>query len=76
MNVVLSWLIEGIGLALVATLVARLIPPGSPTQRHAFWWLALAGMLALPFLPEVEFSTRATNVSVSNTVAAIPAACR
>ena len=74
MNLALSWLIEGIGVALIATLVARLIPAGSPAQRHAFWWLALAGMLALPFLPDVHLSGVVTNVSASNTSAVIPTA--
>ena len=34
MNVLVSWLIEGVGLALVAALAARFIPAGSPAQRQ------------------------------------------
>jgi len=74
MNLALSWLIDGMGIALVATLAARVIPAGSPAQRHAFWWLALAGVIALPFLPDVPLSVVSANISSSNTVAAIPAA--
>jgi len=74
MNLVLSWLIEGTGLAVVATLAARLIPIGSPAQRHAFWWLALAGMLALPLLPDVNLPAGAAHVSSLNPVSLSPAA--
>jgi len=69
MNLLVSWLIEGIALALVATLAARLIPAGSPAQRHAFWWLALAGMLILPFLSGVVLSDAPALRSASTTVA-------
>jgi len=69
MNLLVSWLIEGIGLAVVATIVARFIPAGSPAQRHAFWWLALAGMLVLPFMPGVVLSNAAALGSASTTVA-------
>ncbi len=74
MNLLVSWLIEGIGLALVATVVARFIPAGSPAQRHAFWWLALAGMLALPFLPGVLVSDRPAFGAPSTAVGSIPSA--
>src|SRR4051812_47230396 len=74
MNLVLSWLIEGTGVALVAMLAARLIPVGSPAQRHAFWWLALAGMVALPLLPDVHLPPGAARVSSLTPVRLSPAA--
>jgi len=74
MNVLVSWLIEGLGLALVATIAARFIPAGSPAQRHAFWWLALAGMFVLPFMPGALLSDGPAIGSSSAAVPPIPAA--
>jgi beta-lactamase regulating signal transducer with metallopeptidase domain len=51
MNVLLSWFVTGIGVAAVATIVSRFIPSVSPAARHAFWWLVLAAILALPWMP-------------------------
>ena len=85
MNLLVSWLIEGIGLALVATVAARFIPAGSPAQRHAFWWVALAGMLVLPFLPGVLLSdgpaiasstTGAASIGSALTVPRLRRGCR
>ena len=74
MNLLVSWLIEGVGLALVATIAARFIPAGSPAQRHAFWWLALAGILVLPFLPGTLLSNGLAIGTPSTAVASIPSA--
>jgi beta-lactamase regulating signal transducer with metallopeptidase domain len=51
MNVLLQWLVGGLVIATVATLIVRLVPASSPAQRHAFWWLALAGVLVMPWAP-------------------------
>jgi beta-lactamase regulating signal transducer with metallopeptidase domain len=53
MNVLVSWLVAGVGVALVATLASRTIPSGSPAARHGFWWLVLAAVLAVPFVPDL-----------------------
>jgi beta-lactamase regulating signal transducer with metallopeptidase domain len=53
MNLLATWLIGGLLVAAGAALAVRLIPSASPAQRHAFWWLALAIVLAFPWLPEL-----------------------
>ncbi len=46
-----QWLVQGSALAVIATVAVRLMPVTSPRPRHLFWWLVLAGLLALPWLP-------------------------
>ncbi len=48
---VLQWLMQGVAIAVVATAVVRLVPPTSPRLRHRFWWLALAAVMAVPWVP-------------------------
>jgi beta-lactamase regulating signal transducer with metallopeptidase domain len=48
---VLQWLVQGIVVAVVATLAAQLMPSTAPRLRHAFWWLALTAVLVLPVMP-------------------------
>ena len=63
MNLLIEWLIEGIALAAMATLVVRLVPASSPAQRHLVWWLALVCVLALPWAPNVTtLGTAATTL--------------
>ena len=47
----LQWLVQGVTVAVAATLAVRLVPSASPRLRHLLWWLALAAVLALPWLP-------------------------
>ena len=47
---VLQWLVQGLAVALVATLAAQLVPSSAPRLRHRFWWLALAAVVALPWM--------------------------
>lgn len=46
-----QWLVEGLAVAVVATVAVRFVPATSPRQRHLFWWLVLAAILALPWTP-------------------------
>ncbi|HUR35543.1 MAG TPA: M56 family metallopeptidase [Vicinamibacterales bacterium] len=50
MNLLVMWLVGGVAVAAVATLAARLIPASAPAQRHAFWWLTLGAIVAMPWL--------------------------
>ncbi|MFN7981959.1 MAG: M56 family metallopeptidase [Vicinamibacterales bacterium] len=51
MNALLDWLVDGVLIAALATVVAFVIPPNAPSQRYAYWWLVLAAILGLPFVP-------------------------
>jgi beta-lactamase regulating signal transducer with metallopeptidase domain len=46
-----DWLVQGLAVAVVATLVVRLVPATSASQRHVFWWTSLVAILALPWTP-------------------------
>ena len=46
-----TWLVDGVLIGAVATIAARLMPASAPSRRHAFWWLALAAILAVPWIP-------------------------
>ena len=46
-----QWLAQGLAVAVIATLAVRLVPSTSPRVRHLFWWVALAGVLGLPWVP-------------------------
>ena len=50
-NALLAWLVNGVLIAAVATIAARLMPASAPSRRHAFWWLVLAAILAVPWIP-------------------------
>jgi len=51
MNAMLDWLVDGVLLATVASVVALVIPVNAASQRYVYWWLVLAAILGLPFLP-------------------------
>jgi beta-lactamase regulating signal transducer with metallopeptidase domain len=69
MNALLTWLVDGVVIALVATVAARCIPSSAPAHRHLFWWLTLAVVLAVPWLPSISLGTL-----VSRSAAAAPGA--
>jgi len=71
MNTLLTWLVDGVVIALVATAAARCIPSSAPAHRHLFWWLTLAVVLAVPWLPSISLGAL---VSRSAAVAPDPAA--
>ncbi len=48
---VVQWLLQGVAIAAIATAAVRLVPPTSPRVRHRFWWLSLAAVLAVPWVP-------------------------
>lgn len=50
-NALLAWLVDGVLIGVVATVVSRLIPASAPSRRHAFWWLVLVATLGVPWIP-------------------------
>ncbi len=50
MHVLANWLLQGIALVAVTTLLLRLVPRLSATTRYRVWWVAMATLLALPVL--------------------------
>src|ERR1044072_3077039 len=66
MNALLTWLVDGVVIASVATVAARFIPSSAPAHRHLFWWLTLFVLLAVPWLPAMSLGTP---VSLSAAVA-------
>ncbi len=50
-NVLVVWLVQGLAVAAVAALAMRFVPPASASARHALWWLALVGVVVLPWMP-------------------------
>ncbi len=52
-NLLIEWLFEGLALAAVATVAVALVPASSAAPRHLVWWLALLGVLALPWAPNL-----------------------
>ena len=51
MDALLAWLVDGVLIGAVATIAARLMPASAPSRRHAFWWIVLAAILAVPWIP-------------------------
>lgn len=51
MDWLLNWLWQGLALALLVRLVIYRLPATSASARFATWWVALAGILAMPSLP-------------------------
>ncbi len=64
---VLQWLVQGVALAVVATLVVQIIPPAAPRLRHLYWWLALVAVLVLPWMPALRAPHAAAAVAVFDT---------
>ena len=56
-DALLAWLVDGVLIGAVATIASRLIPASAPSRRHAFWWLVLAAILAVPWIPAALMST-------------------
>lgn len=50
----LEWLVQGMAVAAVATVVAQVLPSTAPRLRHGFWWLTLSAVLALPAMPALR----------------------
>ena len=50
-NALLAWLVDGVLIGAVATIASRLIPASAPSRRHTFWWLVLAAIVAVPWIP-------------------------
>lgn len=51
MNAMLDWLIIGVLITALASVVARVIPVNAPSHRYAYWWLVLAAAIGFPLLP-------------------------
>ena len=68
MNALLDWLVDGVLIAALATVVAFVIPPNAPSQRYAYRWLVLA-VLGLPFVPASTGDVGQTNVPMRDAVA-------
>lgn len=50
-DALLAWVVDGVAIAVVATVAARLMPADAPSRRHAFWWMVLAAVVAVPWMP-------------------------
>lgn len=51
MNAVLNWLVDGVVIATLASLVALVMPSNAPSQRYVYWWIVLAAIIGVPLLP-------------------------
>ena len=65
-DALLAWLVDGVLIGAVATIASRLIPASAPSRRHAFWWLALAAILAVPWIPAALDRLAVVNTSVTS----------
>jgi len=48
MTFLVTWLWQGLAIAWVTAIAVRTMPRLNAATRHAIWWLALAGVLAIP----------------------------
>lgn len=74
MNALLTWLVDGIVIASVATVAARFIPSSAPAHRHLFWWLTLVVLLAVPWLPAISLGALVSSSATAAPREAIGAA--
>lgn len=58
-DLLLAWFWQGVAIAIVATIVVRLIPQSVAAYRHAIWWLALVSVVSL-LVPGVVNGGRAS----------------
>ncbi len=51
MDVVANWIWQGCAVTLAATIIMRVFTRASATTRYRVWWITLAIVLALPWIP-------------------------
>jgi beta-lactamase regulating signal transducer with metallopeptidase domain len=68
-DVLANWIWQGCAVALTATIMMRVLPRTSATLRYRVWWVTLAVVLALPWIPGLVPHSDAVSAPVAMTTA-------
>jgi bla regulator protein blaR1 len=73
-DVLANWIWQGCAVTLTATIMMRVLPRTSATTRYRVWWITLAVVLALPWIPLLLPHSESVSAPVTITATATPTA--